>query len=197
MNFETLQQQLKENLSEKRFEHTMGVVDLAEAYAEQYKLDVEKAKIAALLHDCAKELPSDIQKMHIEKHFIDELYADEWEAPQLWHAWAGYVVAEEEYGVWDLEILNAIKWHTTGDPDMDDLAKLIYLCDAGDEGREPNEITEIIGDGFFANKPINSILLQVINKHKEVLKEKNQKEVVRTNFLRESLPKIFVTEAKE
>ncbi len=120
---------LKDNLSEERFLHTQGVVLLALRFASQLKLDYNKVFIAALFHDCAKELGN-----------YDEIYAkyplpkDSNHTP-ITHAFCGSVVAYEKYGITDKDILEAIYCHATAKPNMTTLSKLIYMADMLEEGR--------------------------------------------------------------
>ena len=101
-----MKEKVRLNQKETRFAHTLGVVDTAICLAKHYNVDVRKAEIAALLHDCAKEL-----------------------YPGILHAAKGAELAREEYGIEDEDILNAIRWHTTGRPDMSELEKIIYIAD--------------------------------------------------------------------
>ena len=84
--------------------------------------------IAGLLHDCAKCLPTEKKISLCEKNDI-LISKVERENPGLLHAKAGMVLAEEAYGVKDPQILHAIKVHTTGEPDMNTLDKIIYIAD--------------------------------------------------------------------
>lgn len=115
-------------LHEERWQHTLGVVETAERLARLYGEDVEKARIAALLHDCAKELP----KNHLLKS-IEELgiVMDEIEVANeaLWHAPAGAALARSEFGIQDEEILSAIRYHTIGRANMSGLEKIVYIAD--------------------------------------------------------------------
>lgn len=118
---------LKENLKEGRFRHSISVKDTAIKLAEIYGADLEKAKIAALIHDCAKYV--DIQNMLN----ILEKYGDNnnkcFEIPAILHAPVGAYIAKDIMEVEDKDILNAITYHTTGRKNMSLLEKIIYLAD--------------------------------------------------------------------
>ena len=105
-DLEEMREKVRQTQKESRFSHTLGVVDTALQLAKQYQVDEKKAEIAALLHDCAKEI-----------------------YPGLQHAPKGAELAKTEYGIQDEEILNAIRWHTTGRPKMTKLDKIIYIAD--------------------------------------------------------------------
>lgn len=119
---------LKKTLKPKRYTHTMNVIDSAEMLADLYGCDRQKAHLAALLHDCAKNFtPEKLLSIADEAGLeIDEITALE---PQLLHGPVGAVVARDDFGVSDQDVLNAIQYHTTGCPDMTKLEKIIYLAD--------------------------------------------------------------------
>ncbi len=119
---------LKDKLSKKRYEHTIGVMYTAAAMAMCYGEDINKALIAGLLHDCAKHL-SDNQKMAACKKYHLNITPLENDNKELLHAKIGAAFAKDLYGVKDKEILGAIKWHTTGRPDMTRLEEIIFIAD--------------------------------------------------------------------
>lgn len=130
-----LQKQMKEALSEDRYEHTIGVMYTAESLAMRYGVDMTKAAVAGLLHDCAKCIPN-AQKLKMCKKNDIEISEMEAKNPSLLHAKLGAFLAEDVYGVKDPEILNAIKWHTTGKPDMTMLDIIIYMADFIEPNRD-------------------------------------------------------------
>lgn len=105
-DLENMKQMIRQQQNENRYRHTIGVAETAVSLAKRYHADKQKAELAALLHDCAKEL-----------------------YPGLLHAKKGAEIARQQYGIEDEEILNAIYWHTTGHPDMTKLEKIIYIAD--------------------------------------------------------------------
>ena len=121
-------EKLKTKLSSKRFEHSLGVEYTAGTMAYMYGVELEKALIAGLLHDCAKYVPNDKKISKCEKRGI-AITKCEYDNPELLHAKLCAVYAREKYGVNDEEILSAITWHTTGHPAMSTLDKIIYIAD--------------------------------------------------------------------
>ena len=121
-------------LNEHRFTHTMGVAETAVRLAEKWGADEEKAKIAGLLHDCAKNIPSEdaIKYCRENKVFLKDICFHE---PSLIHAYLGAYLAKVEYEVEDSEILTAIYYHTTGCDDMSLLTKIIYVADTMEPSR--------------------------------------------------------------
>lgn len=125
---------MEQLLPHKRYVHTLGVAYLAASMAMAYKKNYEKAMVAGLLHDCAKCLPEkEILKQCIERGIT--VSATEKKQPFLLHGRLGAWYAQHKYGVKDEKILNAIRFHTTGRPDMSFVEKSIYLADYIEIGR--------------------------------------------------------------
>ena len=121
-------------LKHKRIPHVLGTEQEAVRLAERYGADVEKARVAALLHDCTKKLSMEEQLALCEKYGIqlDEL---EQKTLKLLHSKTGAAVARDMFGV-DDEIYSAIWYHTTGHADMSKLEKIIYLADYIEPSRD-------------------------------------------------------------
>ncbi len=136
MNIEKMVERLKTKISAKRFEHSLGVEYTAACMAYVHGADVEKARIAGLLHDCAKGLS---QKEKLEKAKKNGLPISKYEEknPDMLHAKLGAWYAKEKYEVDDKEILSAITWHTTGKPKMSLLDKIIFVADYIEPNRKP------------------------------------------------------------
>lgn len=133
---------------EKRYEHTLGVAYTAAALAMRYGASIESAKLAGLLHDCAKCMDDDKKISICEKHHI--MITDvERRNPSLLHAKVGSFLAMDTYHVHDSDIINAILNHTTGRPGMSLLEKIIFVADYIEPGRKqaPN-LTEIRSQAF-------------------------------------------------
>ena len=154
-----LQKQMKEALSEDRYEHTIGVMYTAESLAMRYGIDMTKAAVAGLLHDCAKCIPN-AQKLKMCKKNDIEISEMEAKNPSLLHAKLGAFLAEEVYGVKDPEILSAINWHTTGKPDMSMLDIIIYMADYIEPNRDKAPNLKEIRKLCFEN--IEEALYQVL-----------------------------------
>ncbi len=129
-----LRAQIKKVQDKKRFEHTLGVTYTAACLAMCYDIDTERAEIAGLLHDCAKCLSND-KKISLCKKQSIEINLTEAKNPFLLHAKAGAYLAEHKYGVRDEDILNAVRYHTTGRPGMSMLEKIVFIADYIEPGR--------------------------------------------------------------
>ncbi|MBQ1898201.1 MAG: bis(5'-nucleosyl)-tetraphosphatase (symmetrical) YqeK [Ruminococcus sp.] len=117
-----------DNLSEYRRVHSLNVSAEAVRYAEKYGGDVEKARLAGLLHDVTKETDFDTQLQIIENGGI-MLTELEKRSPKLWHAISGACYVRDVIGIDDEDIFNAIRFHTTARAGMSQLEKIIFLAD--------------------------------------------------------------------
>lgn len=142
LDYKTMQDKLQSSLSVKRYIHTIGVVDEAIKLAQLYGEDIEKIRIAALLHDCAKDYPNDMKKrlckeFHVSLDDIMKAQID------LAHSFLGAKIAKREYNVNDKDILEAIRYHTTGKKGMTMFDKIIFIADTIESSRTFNGIQEI------------------------------------------------------
>ena len=119
---------LKPTLNKKRYVHSVGVEYTAATLAFVHGADVQKARIAGLLHDCAKCIPTD-DKLKKAKKLGLPINKCEKANPDLLHGKLGAYYAKEDYGVKDADILAAITNHTTGRPGMSLLEKIIFVAD--------------------------------------------------------------------
>ncbi len=140
-NIEKIKEELKGTLSEKRFNHSIGVMNMAIKLAKQYKVDEEKAALVGLTHDIAKELGVPKSMEYIKKNRI-EIDEVERKAPSLLHAKIGADMVKNKYQ-FTKDMQNAIKYHTTGNPHMDKLAKVLYVADKTEENRKFKEVEEL------------------------------------------------------
>ena len=130
MDIKDIKEKLKTALNEKRYNHSLSVADEAVRLAELYGYDKEKAYLAGLVHDCAKCIPyKDAVK-------ICELDRETLACPGVVHAPVGAFVAENEYGITDAEILDAIRYHTVARENMTLIDKIIYLADITEPYRD-------------------------------------------------------------
>ena len=122
-----LRKELSKELKPDRFDHTLGVAYTASSMAFVHGADSTKALIAGMLHDCAKCMSHEEQIKICEKNNIDVTDIER-RNHSLLHAKVGMYLARTKYDVYDTEILNAIRWHTTGREDMSLLEKIIYIA---------------------------------------------------------------------
>lgn len=127
LSHQELLQRLSAALSAKRYAHVQRVEQVAINLAKKYKVDVQKASVAGLCHDYAKQRPDkDFIKVIKAKHLPTSLldYGN-----AIWHGVVGAEMVKDELGIYDEDILNAIRQHTVGDAYMTPLAQIIYMAD--------------------------------------------------------------------
>ena len=150
---------IEKELTGKRFEHTLGVAYTAALLAECNDYSSETALLAGLLHDCAK-CYSDQKLINICKKNNVELTETELKNTALLHGKAGAVVAKRKYKIADEDILNAIKYHTTGRPNMTVLEKIIYVADYIEPGR--NQVPNLSSLRKLAFQNLDAALIQIL-----------------------------------
>ena len=133
MNMDSIYSILKKNLKESRLRHVDGVVETAVKLAEIYGENPEKAKLAALYHDMYKGLNQQESDRYVKKLGLDSRYLGN---RNLAHSQIASEMMKREFGVRDRDLLNAVKYHTTGRPNMSTLEKIIYIADATEPGRD-------------------------------------------------------------
>lgn len=162
---------LKENLSEKRFTHTLGVRDCAIELAEKYGEDADKAETAALIHDCCKELPGNalLEKAAEYKLTLNDVFQSQ---PGLLHGPVGASFAQDKFGIDDEDILNAVRYHSTARPDMSMLEKIIYVADYIEPNRKKHSWLPAIRSLAFKN--IDEAIVYGVNISVSYLIEQNK-----------------------
>lgn len=168
MKYEQAKKLVKKNLSEKRYTHTKNVKKMAVKLAKRWGADPEKAALAAILHDAAKELPKDKQlQIFAENAIIAE------NAPMrptsVWHGIAAAILCETEWGVHDPEVLSAIRCHTTGKPGMSLLDKIIYMADMTSAERDYPGVEALREEEF---EDLDMALLHALKRTVDFVKEK-------------------------
>ena len=129
-----IEKKVQSALPGKRWKHTLGVRDTAVELAKKHGVDPYKAELAALIHDYAKywsreDLFAIMRKLPEVEEMRDFDH-------QLWHAPVGAYLAEHEFGITDPDILDAIRYHTAGRPNMSLLEKVVCLADYIEPNRD-------------------------------------------------------------
>lgn len=155
---------LKKVLSEKRYNHSLGVMKKAEELAKIYKIDIDKAKLVGLAHDIGKELSKEEMLEYARENNIEVDSVEEVNVGLL-HAKIGADICKKKYG-FSQDMQNAIKYHTVGNENMDLLAKIIYVADKIEDGRtykdeEKMKELQVVRD--LATKDINKALVYEID----------------------------------
>ena len=137
MTIEEMRALLQQSLKPKRYEHSVRVYETAIKMAEHYHADVKKVAVAAMIHDCGRQIPKEdsVAKAKELGIPVDPVEAAQ---PILLHAKLGVYYAVHKYGVSpeDKEVLDAIRYHSTGTADMTDTARIVFLADLIEPGRD-------------------------------------------------------------
>ena len=170
MKITEMKERLQGELPGFRYEHTLGVEYTSACLALRYGADMEKARIAGLLHDCAKCIPTEQKLSDCEAYGLP---VSEWERknPELLHAKLGAVLARRDYGIEDEEILSAITWHTTGKPAMSLLDKIVFIADYMEPNRA-NKAPNLPEVRVLAFEDLDRCLLRILTDTVDYLAEK-------------------------
>ncbi len=169
MDRETALAVVKEQLTDHRYVHTVGVMETAIKLADRYGADRKKAELAAIFHDYAKFRPKDEMKSIIEEQHMEKALLEF--NSELWHAPVGAYLVEKEAGIKDPEILDAIRYHTSGRVGMTLLDKIIYLADYIEPRRHFPGVDEV---REMAKMNLDQALVQSVKNTIVFLMKKNQ-----------------------
>lgn len=142
MNIDDIKNMLKNMLSPKRFAHSIHVMEAARMLAERYGEDPEKAELAGLIHDCAKDLDKSTTFTLCQKYdiMIDDIMQKQ---PEILHGKVGAFLARDLFGVECPRVLAAVADHTMGRENMDKLSSIIFIADYIEAGRQYEGVDEI------------------------------------------------------
>ncbi|MCI8484891.1 MAG: HD domain-containing protein [Lachnospiraceae bacterium] len=164
-----LEKKLKKKLDRERYDHTLGVMYTAASLAMVYNIDMEQAMYAGLLHDCAKCIPDDKKLELCQKYHLAISPAEE-SNPFLLHAKLGAYLARKKYHVKDGEVLHAIQVHTTGEPGMNTLDKIIYIADYIEPNRDKAPDLADVRKMAFEN--LDQTMLKILTNTLKYLEQK-------------------------
>ena len=156
MSLEKIEKDVKMRMSEKRFIHSQGVKKRIEELAKIYHIDVETAKKVGIAHDVAKEMSVEESMQYVKENgiILDDM---EKKIPYLLHGKIGADYCKKKYG-FTKEMQKAIEYHTTGNPNMDLLAKILYAADKTEENRKFAQY-DIEYERKLANEDIDQALV--------------------------------------
>ncbi|UFJ38895.1 bis(5'-nucleosyl)-tetraphosphatase (symmetrical) YqeK [Brevibacillus humidisoli] len=133
--------QVRLQMNEKRYRHSLGVAESARQLAERYGADPDKAELAGYVHDYCKCWPTDRLREHVVRYDLPQevLNGDK----NLWHAFVGAIVIQRELEITDPDVLQAVRYHTTGRVGMSLLEKVVCLADYIEPNRSFPGVDEI------------------------------------------------------
>lgn len=162
---------LKKVLKESRYMHTIGVAETAKDMAEAFGVNPNQAYLAGILHDCAKNYSNEqLLETCIENNIIISEY--EKKAPYLLHGKVGAWIARQKYHIEDEQILNAVKWHTTGKADMTKLEQIVFCADYIEPGRTVQPNLSFLRQ--IAMKDLDLLTYHILKDTLNYLQNKNQ-----------------------
>lgn len=142
MSYEAMEAELASRLKDSRFRHCLGVAETAVFLAHRFGADEERARVAGLLHDCAREYRNEEMLAEAQRRGI-AIGEVERAMPLLLHAYIGARRVREIYHVDDAMVEQAIWRHTVGGTGMTDLDKIIWFADMVEPGRDYPGVEEL------------------------------------------------------
>ena len=173
---------------EERFNHSLRVIEMALKLNQIHNLNIneEVIKIAGLVHDYAKVYSEEVLLKYIKKEFPNDLELLNFK--EVFHSLVGDIIVKDELAIMDNDILDAIKYHTTGKSKMSDLTKIIYLADYIEVGRKFEEASVI---RELAYKSLDSAVFEMTKNTINYLRNKGLDIYSKTfetyNYYKESL----------
>lgn len=167
MNIDLINNKVRDMLPKQRYKHSLNVANCAMKLSEIYGYDKKKSYIAGITHDCAKYLNKEEVKYYVDKYniILDELEKDNL---ALSHSVIGSYIAKYEFKIDDDEIINAIKYHTTGKENMNLIEKIIYMADLIEEDRDFPGV-ELLRELVYSKQLDKALLISFNNTIKFVM----------------------------
>lgn len=162
---------LEENLSSKRFQHSLGCASCACELAKLFNQDEQKAYLAGLIHDCAKNFDDGYLLDLIKNEIKSGFDSSELKNPKTYHAIAGAYLAQKEFEIDDEEIISAIRCHTIGKVKMTTFEKIIFLADKIEPNTRDEKYTKRIWKLVEKNKGIIGLDLALLKCFCETIKK--------------------------
>lgn len=173
-DIELLKEEIKEKLTEKRYLHSISVMNMCEKLAKKYNCDVKRAMLIGVVHDMAKEMTDEEMLTYVNRNHIS-ISETEKNLPKILHGKIAGDFAKKKYD-FDDEMCEAIKYHTTGKENMTLLQKVLFVADKIDETRHYEGVEELRKLAFenldeAIIKNIDETLIINIGKRKIILEE--------------------------
>lgn len=165
---ENLKYKLEKLLTKKRYIHSLGVANMAKRLARIYGIDEEKAYFSGYIHDMAKCLSVEESNRYVRYYGIDYKYINN---IQIAHSKVGAKLAEDVLGIKDIDIINAISYHTTARAEMSLLEEILYVSDAIEINRKYNEVEKLRKE---ARIDLDKVCLFILDFCIEDLNKKNK-----------------------
>ena len=169
-SFKEVYDEVEKRVSEQRLYHSKCVAIRCVELADKYGVDKDAAKMVGIVHDIAKEMPSELKIEYCEKNGleIDEI---ERAYPGLLHGKIGAHIAKKEFG-YSEDLCSAVRYHTTGKEKMSKLDKILYVADMSSQDRNFPDKDYIIELG---NKDLDECVKYILKTGISELMERNRK----------------------
>ena len=161
---------LKENLSDKRYNHSLGCAKTAEELAKKFNLDTQKAYLAGLIHDCAKNHDDNTLLKIIKEEIKTGFDESELKNPKTYHAIVGAYFAKTIFEIEDEEIISSIRKHTIGAINMSSFEKIIFLADKIEPNTRDEKYSKKINKLLTKNKGVIGLDLAILKCFIETIK---------------------------
>ena len=173
-DIEKLKEDLKIVLSDSRYNHSISVMNMCEALASRYNVNVKKAKLVGLMHDMAKDMTKEEKMQYVKNNNIECSLIEE-KIVEILHGKIAADICKKKYQ-FDEEMCTAIKYHTTGKENMTLLEKILFIADKIDETRNYEGVEDLRELAFedldkAILKNIDDTLIINIQKNKLILEE--------------------------
>ena len=173
-DIEKLKEDLKIVLSDSRYNHSISVMNMCEALASKYNVNVKKAKLVGLMHDMAKDMTKEEKIQYVKNNNIECSLIEE-KIVEILHGKIAADICKKRYQ-FDEEMCTAIKYHTTGKENMTLLEKILFIADKIDETRNYEGVEELRKLAFedldkSILKNIDDTLIINIQKNRLILEE--------------------------
>lgn len=175
------------HLSEKRYNHVMSVAQYAVYLSSFHGIDAYDAYVGAIAHDCTKYLDDAAQLEYFKNNNI-ELSDDDFNSPKIWHQISGAHFAKHTLGIENEDVINAVRYHTTGRAGMSRLEKLICLADSIEPTRDYDGVENMRN---IAKQSLDRALLLSFDRLVEYIKQRglsmNKTTLTARDYLREEI----------
>lgn len=176
----------------ERYEHSERVAETAMIMCDMFGVDPKKGYIAGLAHDICKDMNNEML-LSLASHDNQPITPVEKKKPSLLHGRAAAVILQRDFGLEDMDIIQAVSRHVLGGASMCPLAKIVYAADKIEPGRDWS--TREYREKVF-NLSLNEICLFVIDQNNEYLRKKGDEPAPVTLRFRESLKRDIAADAQ-
>ena len=170
-NIEEIKKDIRSSLSDYRYNHSLRVMEEAVSLAKHYHADIEKCRVCGLTHDMCKEYTKEENEKIIKEYNLPKELLNN-ENKNLAHGFIASVIVKEKYNFTNDMVL-AIRYHSTGYPNMDTLAKIIYVADKIELNRKSDNF-DIETERKLAKENLDKALLLILDNTTKYLIDNNR-----------------------